>query len=101
MKVDKHYDPEDIFPRHWKRLCESCGIGYPGFRRTFLDLAKRISGKAEELRDELDEHADHRETFNSILDYVGRNAQLIEKRFASEKEKEPPGSQRDSGTEAG
>jgi serine/threonine-protein kinase HipA len=86
MKVDKYYESEDIFPRHWKRLCVQSQIGYPGFKRTFLDSCKKITAAAEELRDELKEYQEHRQTFNEIVDHIHRTAQQTATRFSKEAE---------------
>lgn len=85
MKVDKYYSPEDVFPRHWKRLCESSRIAYPGFKRAFVDMTKRIVGSAENLRDEFRQHYQHRDTFNSVLELIAKNAQTTSGRFAADK----------------
>jgi serine/threonine-protein kinase HipA len=86
MKVDKYYESEDIFPRHWKRLCVQSQIGYPGFKRTFIDTCKKITGAAEELRDELKQYERHRTTFDAIVDYMHRSSQLTATRFSKEAE---------------
>lgn len=86
MKVDKYYKVEEIFPRHWKRLCDSSQLGYAGFKRTFVDLCKKITGASEELRDELRDYDHHRKTFDDIVNYIHRSAQLTQTRFSKEAE---------------
>lgn len=86
MRVDKYYKVEEVFPRHWKRLCDSSQLGYAGFKRTFVNLSKKITGAAEELRDELKDYALHRKTFDDIVNYIHRSAQLTQTRFSKEAE---------------
>jgi serine/threonine-protein kinase HipA len=83
MRVDKYYEADDIFPRHWQRLCESCGLAYPGFKRTFLDMCEKIPAEAEELRDELKvKYGTAR--FEPIISYINRSTKLATTRFQKE-----------------
>lgn len=83
MRVDKYYEPDKIFPRHWKRLYEACGMSYPAFKRSFVDSCGKIVGTAEMLRDEL-RKVGHQQTYDAIVENIGNTSKLMSKRFDNE-----------------
>lgn len=80
MRVDKYYEPDRILPRHWKRLCEACGLSYPAFKRTFTDFCDEIVGRAECLRDDF-RRVGHQQTYTSIVEQIEKSAKFVGMRF--------------------
>lgn len=89
MKVDKYYQADEIFPRHWQRLCQDCGFAYPPFRDQFIELCDTLPSLAEAERDRLKGQMGQ-STFNQVLAYVQKNTARALSRF----EREPATPQR-------
>lgn len=83
MKVDKYYEPKDIFPRHWYRLCRDAGIAYPALRKEFLQMANKLPGLAETELGALKD-APGRQTYEQVVKLIDKNCQLIKDRFNRE-----------------
>jgi len=79
MKLGGYYEPEKIYPRHWKRMSEEVGINY-------IQVKNMVLKQAENLPILLMALIDHSNTVigKKMLEFVSQNCKETIRRFENE-----------------
>lgn len=79
MKIGKKYDPEKIFPSHWRRLVPDTAVARKNLEELLLTTARNCLENAPALRDSLEKEVGKSPIFADICSVIEKRAKLIEK----------------------
>ncbi len=79
MKIGKKYDPEKIFPSHWRRLVPDTAVARKNLEELLLTTARNCLENAPALRDSLEKEVEKSPVFADICSVIEKRAKLIEK----------------------
>ncbi|MCW5822939.1 MAG: type II toxin-antitoxin system HipA family toxin [Cyanobacteria bacterium TGS_CYA1] len=84
MKIGGKYDPFSVFPRHWKRLCETVGYSYPAVNRALGNYCIMIPSHGDKELQLMEKLGFKTDFMVSILELIKENCLLTLKRLAAE-----------------
>lgn len=81
MKIGKKYDPERIFPNHWRRLVPDTAVARKNLEELLLTTARNCLENAPALRSSLEKEVVKSPIFADICSVIEKRVKLIEKQI--------------------
>ncbi len=78
MKIDKYYEPDKIYPRHWERMADSVGISYTQLRKMILKMADKLPFELVEVAKDVDSPVS-----SKLYEFVKSNCDRVIGRFTT------------------
>jgi serine/threonine-protein kinase HipA len=82
MKIDHHYEWNEVFPRHWERLARSVGFSYPALRKLVAVFGTSIVKAAEKECETLSSSGIDSSIIEKWLGHIRRSSEMMLSRFA-------------------
>lgn len=84
MKIGNQYQADEVFARHWQKLCNDINYSYPAIKQLIYKQAQLIMTIAEKEKRLLIEQGWDNEILSQIIDRIERHVTKTIKRFEHE-----------------
>lgn len=94
MKIGEKYTRNDVYGRHWQRLCQSAGLSFPEFKKSANNMCERILRGLQGIQNSLEEpdifdndrkdwkiHNEYRDFRISLVSLIEQNIHVFKQRM--------------------
>jgi len=81
MSIGGKYDPADVMPRHWQRMCEDSKYSYPFLRGLLIKWSEKLPPAARALQLALEQEQLQAPVSERIVDFIQQSCDTLAKRM--------------------